>query len=79
MNITIEFYGRLKSQFSATPIQWQSQSTLMADIYQELCLKYNQTNESSIIKPIINDTFCDWQQKVNDKDIVGFFPPASGG
>ena len=75
MKITVEFYGRLKDQF----IDWQTQSDTVITVYQELCTKYEQADQSSVIKPILDDTFCEWDQKLRDNDVIGFFPPAAGG
>ena len=79
MNITIEFYGRLKVQYSASPISWQTEATSIATVYQELYTKYQQNDDSHLLRPILNDTFSEWQQSFQDGDVIGFFPPAAGG
>jgi molybdopterin synthase sulfur carrier subunit len=79
MKITIEFYGRLKQQFDADHIEWVSQATTIKDIYTEICHEYNCEDESNLIKPIINDSFCDWHDTVSANSTIGFLPPASGG
>ncbi|MFC3193493.1 hypothetical protein ACFODZ_04450 [Marinicella sediminis] len=79
INITLEFYGRLQSQFSDQPLKHHTVATNVLSIYLELCTSHQQPDESRIIKPIINDAFCDWQDCPKDNDTVGFFPPASGG
>ncbi|TDR18369.1 MoaD/ThiS family protein [Marinicella litoralis] len=79
MKITIEFYGKLKAEFSEHPIEWQSDAVTVNDIYHQLCKQHQKQPNTQVIKPIINDSFCDWQQVVNDGDVIGFFPPASGG
>ncbi len=79
MIVTIEFYGRLKAEFSQEPIEWQSSSSTVEDIYQELCTDRQQPANIQVIKPILNDTFCEWSQIAKNGDVIGFFPPASGG
>jgi len=83
MKISIEFYGRLKADFSQLPIEIElpsDQPELRIErIYLDLCEKHDTTPNTHIIKPILNDTFAEWQDTVKDKDVVGFFPPASGG
>jgi molybdopterin converting factor small subunit len=79
MKINIEFYGRLKNQFSQSPITWQTSGNNVAEVYHEICQKYQQKDESSLIKPILNDTFCEWHQTLKNNDSIGFFPPAAGG
>lgn len=79
MKITVEFYGKLKTEFSQHPIEWISVLFTIEEIYQEICNHHQQTVNTLAIKPIINDTFCDWHQLVQNNDVIGFFPPASGG
>jgi len=79
MKVNIEFYGRLKTQFSQQSIEWHSEQSTVEAIYRELCNHFNQEINLRVIKPILNDTFCDWQQVINNNDVIGLFPPASGG
>jgi len=83
MKIKIEFYGRLKTEFSQEPIEFeimnQSSNPTLEFIFFDLCKKYDVTPNTNIIKPILNDTFAEWSDTVKTNDAVGFFPPASGG
>ncbi len=77
-NITLEFYGRLRAQFSAQAPAYQTEHTTIADVYQQLC-KVHKVPQANDIKPIINDEFANWQDEIKTGDVVGFLPPASGG
>ncbi len=83
MKLKIEFYGRLKAAFSQHPlvldIPAHQTETTIAQIYLDLCKTHNNTPNTHIIKPILNDTFADWDDQVKANDVVGFFPPAAGG
>ncbi len=79
MKIQVEFYGKLKSQFSQEPIDWQTDNSSVIEVYRELCEQLNQDVETRVIKPILNDTFCEWHQDIKEGDVIGLFPPASGG
>lgn len=81
MKINIEFYGRLKDEFSQEPIEIsiQNSESSLEHIYLDLCKSHQVTPNTKVIKPILNDTFADWQNQVKAGDVVGFFPPASGG
>lgn len=80
MKISTEFYGRLKEEFSQLPIELnvEADSTIEA-IYLQLCASHQSTPDTQVIKPILNDTFAEWQDKVSAHDVIGFFPPAAGG
>ncbi len=83
MKLTIEFYGRLKSEFSPTSIELDmtdfGSNVSLKEIYLKICQSHQVTADTQIIKPILNDTFADWNDVVKANDVVGFFPPASGG
>lgn len=79
MKITIELYGRLKQSFGRDILQWQTEANTPKDIYLELCEHHKSVDESAIIKPIIDDTFCEWTDTVQPTHVLGFLPPASGG
>ena len=80
MQINIEFYGRLKDQFSDEPIAKQiPPDSTVKSLFTLLCEEHQVTPNRAVIRPIINDTFVTWQQPIKDQDVVGFFPPAAGG
>ncbi len=80
MKITTEFYGRLKTEFSQQAITTEvSADQTIEAIYLHLCQEHQVKPNTKVIRPILNDTFSDWDQTVNAGDVVGFFPPASGG
>ncbi len=81
MKVTLEFYGRLKDQFSPTPldVEIKNHASTIESVYLWMCEKHSIEPEVESIKPILNDTFANWDDVVSANDAVGFFPPASGG
>lgn len=79
MNITLEFYGRLRSQFSEQALPFETEHKTVEAVFNQLCQNCGQDNSHSDLKPIINDAFADWQDEITDGDVLGFLPPASGG
>jgi molybdopterin converting factor small subunit len=79
MNINIELYGRLKQTFGADTLNWETNANTPRDIYLELCEHFKTVDESATLRPIIDDTFCHWQDPVSSNNVLGFLPPASGG
>lgn len=79
IDIKLDFYGRLQSQFGQQPHTPINPGDDVKTIYLALCEAHQQADESRVIKPIINDAFCDWQDQPQAGDTLGFFPPASGG
>lgn len=79
MNITLEFYGRLRSQFSEQALPFKTEHKTVQAIFKQLSQAHDQDDNHNGLKPIINDAFADWQDEVTDGDVLGFLPPASGG
>ena len=79
IDIQLEFYGRLQSQFDQQPQTQINTGDDVRSIYLALCEQHQQPDESRVIKPIINDAFCEWHDQPQAGDTLGFFPPASGG
>ncbi len=79
--ITIEFYGQLQSTFSQQPLQYKipNNTTSIEAVYLDLCATHNCTAATATIKPILNDNFAQWNDLLNDRDVLGFLPPAAGG
>ena len=77
-NITLEFYGRLRAQFSEQALTYETDSTTVSAVYQQLCQDHN-VPQANDIKPIINDEFAAWDDEIKTGDVLGFLPPASGG
>lgn len=80
MKIKIELYGRLRGLFGQDHIEWPAQATSsMKALYQSLCQAHHVDDSITGIKPVINDTFVDWNHEFQNGDVLGFLPPASGG
>lgn len=80
--ITIEFYGQLKDVFQAHSIEHRLDRNPVdhvEQLYLNLCEQHPNAPVLSNIRPIINDTFVDWDAGFSAGDVIGFFPPASGG
>ena len=77
--INIEFYGRLSQDFGQRNTQWDGNHQSIESIFDALCLQQQIDLDKSTIRPILNDAFSDWNAVPKTGDVVGFFPPASGG
>jgi molybdopterin synthase sulfur carrier subunit len=51
----------------------------LEELWFELDAQYRFEQEMSSVRPAINHEFCDWQRVINDRDIISFIPPVSGG
>jgi molybdopterin converting factor small subunit len=83
MKLTVEFYGRLKAEFGqpavAIEVSEQTQAVTIEQVYLQLCQTHQCTANTQVIRPILNDTFANWDDIVKANDVIGLFPPASGG
>ncbi len=79
MIVTIEFYGRLRSLFGEDRMTWSTEQPTLKKLYQNLCQWRQVNDDTSGIKPVVNDIFAQWKDTYSDGDVIGFLPPASGG
>ncbi|WP_223788932.1 MoaD/ThiS family protein [Marinicella meishanensis] len=80
--ITIELYGQLKDTFAAQTIEHRLEPgvpTNVQQLYQALRAQQPNAPQQQQIRPIINDTFVEWDAGFQAGDVIGFLPPASGG
>ncbi len=78
-NLTILFFGQLKTTWNNSQLQWQTSCDTIECLYAELLQTAADTPFKDSIKVAINDDFAQWQSPISDGDTIAFLPPASGG
>lgn len=78
-NIEILFFGKLKETWNTSKLIRETTSHDIESLYFELLKEASETPHKQSIKVAINDEFVDWNTLINDKDVIAFLPPASGG
>lgn len=77
--IQILYFAQLREQAQKESETVSTSAQTVAELYQETQQKYAFTLPESRLRSAINHVFCDWQQALNEGDVVAFIPPVSGG
>lgn len=80
MNITVLYFASLadKAKKGQEVLTLDSQISL-PNLYTKLQSEHGFELDSSQVRVAINDEFADWNDTINEGDIVAFIPPVAGG
>jgi len=79
MKITIEYYGRLQESFGGSSETAETDGPTLLDVFQQQCSKHALDLTVDDIRPVVNDSFAEWNDTCQEGDVIGFLPPAAGG
>ena len=77
--IQLNYFSRFAELTKKTNEAWLTEAVTVQELWFELDEQYAFDLDISMVRPAVNHEFCDWQRVINDRDIVSFIPPVSGG
>lgn len=77
--IQLNYFSRFAELTKKTNEAWSTEAVTVQELWFELDEQYAFDLDISMVRPAVNHEFCDWQRVINDRDIVSFIPPVSGG
>jgi molybdopterin converting factor subunit 1 len=78
--IRARFFARLREQAGIDDEQVDLAEVTVADVYRVLRERHPGLEpDLSRVRPVRNQDFVDWSERVSDGDEVAFIPPVSGG
>lgn len=77
--VQLNYFSRFAELTKKTNEAWITEATTVEELWFELDAQYRFEQEINLVRPAINHEFCDWQRVINDRDIISFIPPVSGG
>lgn len=78
--ITARLFARLREQAGTGCEELLLAEVTVADVYDALRERHPGLEEdTTLIRPVRNQSFVDWAEPVEDGDEVAFIPPVSGG
>ena len=77
--LCLNYFSRFAELTKKTTEDWSTNAVTVEELWFELDAKYSFEQEISSVRPAVNHEFCDWKRAVNDRDIISFIPPVSGG
>jgi molybdopterin converting factor small subunit len=77
--VQLNYFSRFAELTKKTNEAWTTQAITVGELWYELNAQYPFGQEMGSVRPAVNHEFCDWQRVINDRDIISFIPPVSGG
>ena len=77
--LTLKYFALLREQAGCSQETIETHASSAANLYQELCAKYEFTLAQDLLKVAINGEFADWHTPLAEGDEVVFIPPVAGG
>jgi molybdopterin synthase catalytic subunit/molybdopterin converting factor small subunit len=78
--ITARLFARLREQAGTGSEELELARVTVADVYAALRDRHPQLeSDMTVIRPVRNQSFVEWAERVEDGDEVAFVPPVSGG
>jgi molybdopterin converting factor small subunit len=78
-SVQLYYFSRFAELTEKSNEVWSTQAITLQELWFELDARYRFEQKMSSVRPAINHEFCDWQRVINDRDIISFIPPVSGG
>lgn len=77
--VQLNYFSRFAELTKKTNEAWKTRATTVEELWFELDSQYHFEQKMGSVRPTVNHEFCDWQRIINDRDIISFIPPVSGG
>lgn len=77
--VRVDYFALLKEQRGLSSEQFETKSTTVKELYDELKAMHNFSLPHSSIGVALNDEFTNWDKTLSEKDKVVFIPPVAGG
>jgi molybdopterin synthase sulfur carrier subunit len=77
--VQLNYFSRFAELTQKTNEAWSTEAVTVQELWFELDEQYAFDLDISMVRPAVNHEFCDWQRVINDRDIISFIPPVSGG
>jgi len=77
--ISLRYFSSFAEIAGKTEEEYHTPAQTVEMLWLELNGRYAFDQPQQSVRPSINHQFCDWQTPINDRDIISFIPPVSGG
>ena len=77
--LRVQYFALLREQSGHREETLQSAAHSPAELYAELQKRHGFTLPAEMLKVAVNGEFGDWNQPLQDGDVVVFIPPVAGG
>lgn len=78
-NITILYFAKLREEANKRDELLKTDANTAIEVFNFLKEKYNFSLSEDYLRVAINDEFAEWDDRINDNDILVFIQPVAGG
>lgn len=79
MRVRVKYFASLREKAKKSEEEIEVDSPDLNLLYQTLDERYGFNLSKENIKAVINSSYVEWNQKINENDQVVFIPPVAGG
>ena len=79
VEVTARYFAAFREQAGTESERVSTGAATAGDLYGELAERHGFADARGRCKVAINDELADWSARLEDGDVVLFFPPVAGG
>ncbi|NNE04435.1 MAG: MoaD/ThiS family protein [Xanthomonadales bacterium] len=77
--VTVRLFAVFRDAIGVNEIDLQTGAHTAKDLYAELCRDHRGLHHEPNALVAINETISDWNDVIDDGDVILLFPPVAGG
>lgn len=77
--VCLKYFSRFAELIGKNTEERLTEASTVEELWFELDKQYAFDVDVGSVRPAINHQFCDWKMAINNRDIISFIPPVSGG
>ena len=77
--VCIKYFSHFSELVGKANEEYTTEASTVEELWFELDKQYAFDVDIGSVRPAVNHQFCDWKMAINNRDIISFIPPVSGG
>jgi len=78
-SVYIKYFALLRDERGLASENVSTEAATLAELYNEIRCRHDFSLPVERMSVAVNDDFAEWDNRVNDKDVIVFVPPVAGG
>ncbi|MDP7639824.1 MAG: MoaD/ThiS family protein [Candidatus Hydrogenedentes bacterium] len=79
ITVTVQYFAVMKEESGLDEEQATTSASSALELFEELRARHGFSLDSSVVKVVLNEEFCDWDHSIAAGDVIVFVPPVAGG
>ena len=77
--VTIKYFALFRDRAGKDEEVWSTPSTTFSELFDEVSSEYQFNLEKKFIRVARNESYCGFEEVIEEGDVISFLPPLSGG